>query len=544
MCEGQSLHARQHLALFRWVHPQVRACAGLDSRGAANTYREFVQPPIPPPSAIGEAYGSSGGGTFSLPDLRDRAPAHAHPLGGLRLGERAGRANVELKTDNLPPHSHSSSANLRTEALQGIVSSGVINVETAIDVSHMSTNPTEARVEAQSCTVTDGRLSDFDSALDLDVSTSLPLLAKDDGVRQEYGCSQADKRACVTVLRHTLVPRAAARLVPLTSKASGKVRSLRATTTGSQAKCAPDTVKIPAAKLNGEARARTTGQAKITGHIPSLPVLGSVDIGLAGRGRPVSLQPPVLGIKYIICLGGPAGPDAGPAPLDAPAKPAPVKSNGKPTVSKRPGPTLTTSSTSSPPVADDALVDLTAAGEPEAPVPLSGAVPKWTPLPADPAPAEGSVPLTADATPVAGADLRRAYAAKARTGAKPDTSPTAPQQDKATSPPSALGIGPGSTAEGESILAGEPSSDGADPQSAGASDDGEEAALSGLEPVAADAAAQLDTSQTADEGSNGSSAGSAPGVDSVPTADGAPVTGNDTPAAGAYPELDGLAGEE
>ena len=60
-------------------------------------------------SIIGTIYGGDGRTTFSLPDLRGRAPIHAGQGAGLSdypLGSRGGVEQVALTTEQLPAHSH------------------------------------------------------------------------------------------------------------------------------------------------------------------------------------------------------------------------------------------------------------------------------------------------------------------------------------------------------------------------------------------------------------------------------------------------------
>ncbi len=60
-------------------------------------------------SLFGTIYGGDGRTTFSLPDLRGRAPMHAGRGPGLterRLGERRGDRTVALSAAQLPAHAH------------------------------------------------------------------------------------------------------------------------------------------------------------------------------------------------------------------------------------------------------------------------------------------------------------------------------------------------------------------------------------------------------------------------------------------------------
>jgi microcystin-dependent protein len=61
-------------------------------------------------SLLGTTYGGDGRTTFSLPDLRGRAPIHAGRGPGLsdyRLGSKGGQETVTLTTAQMPAHSHS-----------------------------------------------------------------------------------------------------------------------------------------------------------------------------------------------------------------------------------------------------------------------------------------------------------------------------------------------------------------------------------------------------------------------------------------------------
>ena len=62
---------------------------------------------------IGTTYGGDGVNTFALPDLRSRAPIHQGTGVGLPtmiIGQIGGTENVTLLTVNLPPHTHSITA--------------------------------------------------------------------------------------------------------------------------------------------------------------------------------------------------------------------------------------------------------------------------------------------------------------------------------------------------------------------------------------------------------------------------------------------------
>ena len=60
-------------------------------------------------SLVGNTYGGDGRTTFSLPDLRGRAPMHPGRGPGLtdrRLGQRGGLADVTLTEQEIPSHTH------------------------------------------------------------------------------------------------------------------------------------------------------------------------------------------------------------------------------------------------------------------------------------------------------------------------------------------------------------------------------------------------------------------------------------------------------
>jgi microcystin-dependent protein len=64
-------------------------------------------------SLLGTSYGGDGITTYSLPDLRGRAPVHQGQAPGLTpyvLGEKAGTENVTLLVSNLPGHNHALNA--------------------------------------------------------------------------------------------------------------------------------------------------------------------------------------------------------------------------------------------------------------------------------------------------------------------------------------------------------------------------------------------------------------------------------------------------
>lgn len=63
-------------------------------------------------SILGTIYGGDGRSSFALPDLRSRVPVHsgdgnAGPgLSAYRLGQRGGREDVTLTTNQMPRHAH------------------------------------------------------------------------------------------------------------------------------------------------------------------------------------------------------------------------------------------------------------------------------------------------------------------------------------------------------------------------------------------------------------------------------------------------------
>lgn len=62
-------------------------------------------------SLLGTTYGGDGKSTFQLPDLQGRSPMHPGQGDGLTerfLGESGGEAEVTLREEHLPPHSHAS----------------------------------------------------------------------------------------------------------------------------------------------------------------------------------------------------------------------------------------------------------------------------------------------------------------------------------------------------------------------------------------------------------------------------------------------------
>lgn len=65
-------------------------------------------------SILGTTYGGDGRTTFALPDLRGRTPihpGHGPGLGTYKLGQRSGTEYVNLTSNNLPAHSHTSDIN-------------------------------------------------------------------------------------------------------------------------------------------------------------------------------------------------------------------------------------------------------------------------------------------------------------------------------------------------------------------------------------------------------------------------------------------------
>lgn len=72
-------------------------------------------------SILGTTYGGDGRTTFGLPGLRGRVAIHPGSGAGLstyRLGERAGAEQVQLNTDQIPAHSHPSTAELKARGGQ------------------------------------------------------------------------------------------------------------------------------------------------------------------------------------------------------------------------------------------------------------------------------------------------------------------------------------------------------------------------------------------------------------------------------------------
>ena len=60
-------------------------------------------------SVLGTTYGGDGVKTFTLPDLRGRAPVqpgHGPGLSEIRLGEHGGHDKITLQPSHLPAHSH------------------------------------------------------------------------------------------------------------------------------------------------------------------------------------------------------------------------------------------------------------------------------------------------------------------------------------------------------------------------------------------------------------------------------------------------------
>ncbi|HCR48574.1 MAG TPA: phage tail protein, partial [Bacteroidetes bacterium] len=55
-------------------------------------------------SLLGPRYGGDGSSTFALPDFRSRVPMHVG--GNYTVGQRVGNANLDLRPNNLPAHSH------------------------------------------------------------------------------------------------------------------------------------------------------------------------------------------------------------------------------------------------------------------------------------------------------------------------------------------------------------------------------------------------------------------------------------------------------
>jgi len=60
-------------------------------------------------SILGTTYGGDGRTTFALPDFRGRAPIQSGQGPGLntyRLGDKVGRENVQVMSQNMPSHNH------------------------------------------------------------------------------------------------------------------------------------------------------------------------------------------------------------------------------------------------------------------------------------------------------------------------------------------------------------------------------------------------------------------------------------------------------
>lgn len=69
-------------------------------------------------SIIGTIYGGDGRATFTLPDLRGRAPlqqGHGPGLSNVNIGQRGGGEYTNLTSQQLPPHSHKAVMNVRKE---------------------------------------------------------------------------------------------------------------------------------------------------------------------------------------------------------------------------------------------------------------------------------------------------------------------------------------------------------------------------------------------------------------------------------------------
>jgi microcystin-dependent protein len=80
---------------------------------------------------LGTTYGGDGIQTFSLPDLRGRAPLHANA--GYVLGERGGVEAVALTPNELPAHSHAVQAT-RAVALERSPAGGLL-ADAEVDVA-------------------------------------------------------------------------------------------------------------------------------------------------------------------------------------------------------------------------------------------------------------------------------------------------------------------------------------------------------------------------------------------------------------------------
>ena len=69
-------------------------------------------------SLYGTTYGGDGKTNFALPDLRGRVPIHVGHGTGLpdyRMGMAGGFPTVNLSTNEIPPHTHTATANAKAE---------------------------------------------------------------------------------------------------------------------------------------------------------------------------------------------------------------------------------------------------------------------------------------------------------------------------------------------------------------------------------------------------------------------------------------------
>jgi microcystin-dependent protein len=92
-------------------------------------------------SLLGTTYGGDGRTTFGLPDLKGRVPMHEGDGPGLspkRLGERGGRENVTLTTDQMPRHKHT--ATLTSSSTTPITATATLHVKNGLGNSDDANN--------------------------------------------------------------------------------------------------------------------------------------------------------------------------------------------------------------------------------------------------------------------------------------------------------------------------------------------------------------------------------------------------------------------